>query len=171
MSSFLSFVRSFGLLIARLGVGGLMILHGYVRWREQGIPAQITFLQQFGTPYPEVAAWTATIFELVGGVFLIVGALTPLVGLGILIQQVLTISYTNYSKSWNLLNTDGSYNGGFEYNVALGQRRAEAVMKTLVLLGVDAKRIEPVSFGEEKPRCTSHDESCWAQNRRGDITF
>ena len=39
------------------------------------------------------------------------------------------------------------------------------------LLGVDAQRMEPVSFGEEKPRCTSHDESCWAQNRRGVFVY
>jgi peptidoglycan-associated lipoprotein len=61
--------------------------------------------------------------------------------------------------------------GSREYNVALGQRRAEAVVKALALLGIDGKRIEPVSYGEEKPRCTQHDESCWAQNRRGDITY
>ena len=48
----------------------------------QGIQKQIDYLTQFGTPYPEVAAWGATIFELVGGLFLIVGVLTPIVGLG-----------------------------------------------------------------------------------------
>ncbi len=122
MSSLVQFLRSFGLLIARLGVGTLMILHGYTRWMGvgQGIQKQAAYLAQFGTPYPEIAAWTATIFELVGGIFLIVGALTPLVGLGLLIEQILVISYTNYSKNWNLLNPDGSYHGGFEYNVALG---------------------------------------------------
>ncbi len=121
MSAFLGFLRSFGLLVARIGVGGIMIAHGYVRWQIQGIEKQTAYLTQFGTPYPEVAAWGSTIFEIVGGVFLVVGALTPLIGLGLLIQQVLTISYTNYSKSWNLMTLDGAaYNGGFEYNVALG---------------------------------------------------
>ncbi len=52
--------------------------------------------------------------------FLIVGALTPLVGLGLLVEQVLIIAYTSWYKGWNLLNPDGSYNGGYEYNVALG---------------------------------------------------
>ena len=122
MSQFLQFLRSFGLLLARLGVGGIMITHGLVRWRsqEQGIQKQIEYLTQFNTPYPEIAAWGATIFELVGGLFLIVGALTPIVGLGLLIEQALIIAYTSWYKNWNLLNPDGSYNGGYEYNVALG---------------------------------------------------
>jgi putative oxidoreductase len=122
MSKFVQFLRSFSLLIARLGVGSILIMHGLTRWRGQGqgIQKQIDYLRQFGTPYPEVAGWGATIFELVGGLFLIVGALTPLVGLGLLIEQALIIAYTNWYKNWNLLNTDGSYNGGYEYNVALG---------------------------------------------------
>ncbi len=122
MSQFLHFLRSLGLLIARLGVGGIMISHGLTRWQGQGqgIQKQVDYLTQFGTPYPEVAAWGATIFELVGGLFLIVGVLTPIVGLGLLIEQVLIIAYTSWYKNWNLLNSDGSYNGGYEYNVALG---------------------------------------------------
>ena len=122
MSKFVQFLRSFGLLIARLGVGGILIMHGLTRWRGegQGIQKQIDYLTQFGTPYPEVAAWGATIFELVGGLFLIVGALTPIVGLGLLIEQALIIAYTSWYHNWNLVNSDGSYNGGYEYNVALG---------------------------------------------------
>jgi peptidoglycan-associated lipoprotein len=61
--------------------------------------------------------------------------------------------------------------GSREYNVALGQRRAEAVMKTLRLLGVPADRMEAVSFGEEKPRGTGHDEASWAENRRDDVVI
>ncbi len=59
--------------------------------------------------------------------------------------------------------------GSREYNVALGQRRAEAVMKALRLLGVPADRMEAVSYGEEKPRGTGHDEASWAENRRDDV--
>ena len=63
----------------------------------------------------------AIIFELVGGVLLIVGALTRIVGLGVFIEQILIIAYTNWYK-WppTLLNADGTYKGGYEYNVALG---------------------------------------------------
>jgi peptidoglycan-associated lipoprotein len=59
--------------------------------------------------------------------------------------------------------------GSREYNLALGQRRAEAVRRVLVLMGARESQIEPVSLGEEKPRCTEQTEACWAENRRGDL--
>jgi peptidoglycan-associated lipoprotein len=64
-------------------------------------------------------------------------------------------------------NTDER--GGSEYNLALGQKRAEAVRKQLGVLGVSADRVEATSFGKEKPRASCHDESCWSQNRRDDF--
>ena len=120
MAGFLSFLKNFGLLIARLGLGGILILHGWMRWNA-GVQAQIDYLTQFRTPYAQVAAWGSIVFELVGGALLIVGALTRLVGLGVLIEQILIICYTNWYK-WppTLLNADGTYKGGYEYNVALG---------------------------------------------------
>jgi peptidoglycan-associated lipoprotein len=59
--------------------------------------------------------------------------------------------------------------GSSEYNLALGQRRANNVKKLLVLSGAKASQIETVSYGEEKPRCPDHNEACWSQNRRADI--
>ena len=59
--------------------------------------------------------------------------------------------------------------GSREYNVALGQKRAESVMKMMVVLGARPSQIEAVSYGEEKPRLTGHDESAWAENRRSDF--
>lgn len=64
-------------------------------------------------------------------------------------------------------NTDER--GGAEYNLALGQKRAEAVRKALLLLGAPDERIETISFGKEKPKATCSDESCWSQNRRTDF--
>src|SRR5690606_32293986 len=61
--------------------------------------------------------------------------------------------------------------GSREYNLALGQRRAEAVKKVMTVLGVPDSRIETISFGEEKPVATGHDEQSWAQNRRADIKY
>jgi peptidoglycan-associated lipoprotein len=61
--------------------------------------------------------------------------------------------------------------GSREYNLALGQRRAEAVKKVMTVLGVQDGRIETVSFGEEKPAAPGHDEQSWAQNRRADIKY
>ena len=61
--------------------------------------------------------------------------------------------------------------GSREYNLALGQRRAEAVKKVMTVLGVSDGRIETTSYGEEKPAAQGHDESAWAQNRRADIKY
>ncbi len=61
--------------------------------------------------------------------------------------------------------------GSREYNVALGQRRAEVVKRTLLLMGATDSQVEAVSLGEEKPRCTEHSETCWSQNRRGDMLY
>lgn len=61
--------------------------------------------------------------------------------------------------------------GSSEYNLGLGQRRANNTKKALVLGGAQASQIETVSYGEEKPRCVEHDEACWAQNRRADINY
>ena len=59
--------------------------------------------------------------------------------------------------------------GGREYNLALGQKRAEAVLRTMVLLGVQDGQLEAVSFGEEKPAVQGSDEAAWAKNRRVDL--
>jgi len=59
--------------------------------------------------------------------------------------------------------------GGSEYNLALGQKRAEAVAKSLTLLGVGDSQVEPVSFGKERPADPGHDEAAWAKNRRAEL--
>ena len=61
--------------------------------------------------------------------------------------------------------------GGREYNLALGQKRAEAVKQRLMLLGVVDSQVETVSFGEEKPRGSGSSEDAWAQNRRADLNY
>ncbi len=61
--------------------------------------------------------------------------------------------------------------GSREYNLALGQRRAEAVKKIMAVLGVPDSRIETISYGEEKPVAMGHDEADWAKNRRDDIKY
>jgi peptidoglycan-associated lipoprotein len=61
--------------------------------------------------------------------------------------------------------------GSAEYNLALGQRRAEGVLRALRAGGVGEDRLEAVSFGKEKPRAQGHDEKSWAENRRSDIVY
>ena len=61
--------------------------------------------------------------------------------------------------------------GSNEYNLALGQRRADGVKSMLVLGGAKSSQIETASYGEEKPRASGHDEAAWAQNRRADLIY
>ncbi len=66
-------------------------------------------------------------------------------------------------------NTDER--GSREYNLALGQKRAEAVRRAMSALGVPDKQMEAVSFGEERPRATGADEASYAENRRADLVY
>ena len=61
--------------------------------------------------------------------------------------------------------------GSTEYNLALGQRRADGVKKLLELSGAKAAQVSSVSFGEEKPKAAGHDEAAWSQNRRTDLNY
>ena len=61
--------------------------------------------------------------------------------------------------------------GSREYNMALGQRRADAVRKAAGVMGVSSDRMETISFGEDKPRSNGRDESAWAENRRVEIVY
>jgi peptidoglycan-associated lipoprotein len=70
-----------------------------------------------------------------------------------------------------LIQGNADDRGSREYNLALGQRRADALKRALVLLGANDKQIESASLGEEKPRCTEQTETCWAQNRRADMLY
>ena len=66
-------------------------------------------------------------------------------------------------------NTDER--GGSEYNLALGQKRADTVAKALKILGVKNQQIETISYGMEKPRNPGHDEAAYAENRRADLVY
>jgi peptidoglycan-associated lipoprotein len=61
--------------------------------------------------------------------------------------------------------------GTREYNLGLGERRAQAVMDYLIALGLDPKRLKTISYGKERPLCTEVNEACWSQNRRGVSTL
>lgn len=66
-------------------------------------------------------------------------------------------------------NTDER--GTREYNLALGERRADSVKKALVLDGASSGQLSTLSFGEERPVCREHKESCWSQNRRVNFIY
>jgi peptidoglycan-associated lipoprotein len=61
--------------------------------------------------------------------------------------------------------------GGSEYNLALGQKRAEAVRQALMVDGAKDSQLEAISWGKEKPKANGHDEASWAENRRADLDY
>jgi peptidoglycan-associated lipoprotein len=61
--------------------------------------------------------------------------------------------------------------GGSEYNLALGQKRAQAVVNAMKILGVKEAQMEAVSWGKEKPKAEGHNEAAWSQNRRVDLVY
>ena len=66
-------------------------------------------------------------------------------------------------------NTDER--GGSEYNLALGQRRADAMARAMEIYGAKTSQMETTSWGKEKPVALGHDEAAWAQNRRADVVY
>lgn len=89
--------------------------------------------------------------------------------------QGLVAAHANYlvdNRGFKVLiqgNTDER--GSREYNLALGQKRADAVKRSLLLLGAREDQLESVSLGKEKPRNTGSGEEAWAENRRADILY
>lgn len=80
--------------------------------------------------------------------------------------------FLNANRGFKVLlqgNTDER--GTPEYNLSLGQKRADAVKRSLSLLGVREDQVESVSLGKEKPRAQGHDDAAWAENRRADILY
>jgi len=89
--------------------------------------------------------------------------------------QALVEIHANYIKSDKsrkvVIEGHTDERGGREYNLALGQKRAEAVRRALGLLGVVDSQVEAVSFGKEKPLVQGNDEAVWSKNRRAEISY
>jgi peptidoglycan-associated lipoprotein len=78
---------------------------------------------------------------------------------------------TKHKERKVLIQGNTDERGGTEYNLALGQKRAEAVRKSMSALGVAESQMEAVSLGKEKPKATGSNEAAWAENRRADIVY
>jgi putative oxidoreductase len=159
VASFLSFARGLGLLIARVVLGGILVAHGWDRWQVRGIDSQVDYLNQFGVPYPLYATWGAIALELVGGLFLVVGLLTPLVAAAVAAQQVLIVVWTNWYRGPYLLSIEGRYVGGFEYNLAL-----TALALLLLVFGGGGASVDRL-FRRSKRRTEEFDDPAPAQPR------
>lgn len=78
---------------------------------------------------------------------------------------------TQHTNRKIVIQGNADERGSSEYNLALGQKRAEAVRKSLMAMGVSSAQMEATSFGKEKPKALGHDEAAWAENRRADIVY
>jgi peptidoglycan-associated lipoprotein len=81
--------------------------------------------------------------------------------------------YLQENPGWGMLTVEGHCDerGTEEYNIALGDRRAEAVKRYLVDLGIPPSRIRTVSFGESRPAARGEDEAAWSRNRRAEMNL
>ena len=122
MDGFTKGLQSFGLLVARVGLGAIMMVQGLSHWQPsgEGVQRLAGAYAAAAAPWPTVAAWATTGFLLVGGLFLVVGALTRFVGAGVVVLSALSVSYLSWFKYRALLQAEGADTGGIEYDVALG---------------------------------------------------
>ena len=116
-------LQSTVLLIARIGLGAILILQGISHWQPsgEGVQRLTLALRRGGRPVREASApGPPRSSKLVGGIFLVVGALTRIVGAGVVVLSALSISYLSWYKCPAVLAANGSDTGGIEYDVALG---------------------------------------------------
>lgn len=113
MKAFLAVVRDIGLLVSRIVLGGVLVMRGWNTWITEGLQAQVNHFVDLGVPQPQLFAWAMVLIELIGGVLLIVGLLTPIAGAMILIGSVLLIIFGQFHNGlW-------VENGGFEYTIVI----------------------------------------------------
>ena len=110
MRQVLRVLRDIALLVARIVAGVTLVAHGWHRWQETGIDAQAALLELAGMSYATGLAVTTIAFELIGGVLLVFGLATPLVGLGMVALNVGVILTTKADAGFY------QHLGGWEYN-------------------------------------------------------
>lgn len=132
--------QHFALLLARIAIGVVLVARGWHRWMDAGIGEQIRILTEAQLPAPELLAWLVTVFELAGGVLLVFGLGTPIVGLGML---VLNAGIALLRKSDALL----LHEGGFEHVLVLAAAGLLFAAFGSGKLGADALFFAP----KEKP--------------------
>ncbi len=142
MKSFLRFVRDVALLLSRVLMGVVLLAHGWHRWQVVGIADEVALLDGADIGNATSIVWLVIGFEIVGGILLVFGLATPLVGLGILVLNVATIL---------LLRADEFYahEQGWEYNAV------QAAVGLLLLAhgsgraGLDHLFVRPKDDGNE----------------------
>ena len=110
MAPFLRFIRDFALLVTRIIVGVTLVAHGWHRWQVTGLEEQMDIIAEVGLPSAYGLAVATVAFEIVGGILLIFGLATPLVGLGMLVLNAAIILTTKADSGFY------AHENGWEYN-------------------------------------------------------
>lgn len=113
MEAFLRVVRDLALLVARIVTGVTLMAHGWRRWTITGLEEQANILEGVGLPSAEGLVIATIAFELIGGALLVFGLATPLIGLGMIIQNVAVSLTTRADLGFY------QHEGGWEYNAIL----------------------------------------------------
>ena len=112
MKAFIRVLKDIALMLTRIIMGVIMVTHGWHRWQNEGITAEANILEHAGIPNPGLMVWLLIGFEVIGGIFLIFGLATPVIGLGLM---VLTIGIILTLRS----HTFYVHNSGWEYNAVM----------------------------------------------------
>ena len=112
MKAFIHVLKGITLMLARIVMGLIMVTHGWHRWQNEGIAAEAGILEQAGIPNPGLMVWLLIGFEVIGGIFLILGLATPAIGLGLMVLNI-GIILTLRSHTFYV------HNSGWEYNAVM----------------------------------------------------
>ena len=112
MKAFIRVLKDIALMLTRIIMGVIMVTHGWHRWQNEGITAEANILEHAGIPNPGLMVWLLIGFEVIGGIFLIFGLATPVIGLGLMVLNIgiiLTLRSHNFYV----------HNSGWEYNAVM----------------------------------------------------
>ena len=112
MKAFIRVLKDIALMLTRIIMGVIMVTHGWHRWQNEGITAEATILEQAGIPNPGLMVWLLIGCEVIGGIFLIFGLATPVIGLGLMVLNI-GIILTLRSHTFYV------HNSGWEYNAVM----------------------------------------------------
>ena len=152
MKAFIRVLKDIALMLTRIVMGVIMVTHGWHRWQNEGITAEANILEHAGIPNPGLMVWLLIGFEVIGGIFLIFGLATPVIGLGLVVLNIgiiLTLrSHTFYA-----------HDSGWEYNAVMTIVGLVLMTHGAGRMGLDnlfrtPKDIQPPA--EEQPKRPAH---------------
>ena len=112
MKAFIRVLKDIALMLTRIVMGVIMVTHGWHRWQNEGITAEANILEHAGIPNPGLMVWLLIGFEVIGGIFLIFGLATPVIGLGLVVLNI-GIILTLRSHTFYV------HDSGWEYNAVM----------------------------------------------------